>query len=606
MSRSIFVSILLVGGVAAGFAALAFGASEQLYEPRQANGVWLDGGITGDQANAFESVVGGAPHAPRVVHPPADSVYPHSFGAPRLQWSDDAASRTYLVTLRAGNAVAFRGVTRRKELVPTADAWEQVRQAGQATIVVQGAVIGPDGTVSGPGATSIESTVTIAPAANSPTGMLLFGAKFRPPDRPVGTVHLLQMHLRVDALDLEQLQHRVVFRSSYGPERTRMHPKRLEEDRNQGPGERKSGPDPYGSSPQGPGPAGPNGVGGPQDQGPTPGNAQMGGSRPPPGPDRGSGGGGDNFHGPNGPEADDGLTTTQCVSCHAISHDGKYVATFSQAAEEAPPRFDAPNGFMTVLKMPERTVLAQLPHAFMPVFNPQNSDLLVYGEVDETIGIKDQQMVRKSDLRVLDLKTGKHRPIPGAALPDRVENFPFWSPDGQKLTFIRTKKGEMWHGAAGHINVAVIDFNNGAGGVARDLPGASNNNKSNFLPVYSRDGRWIVFTQADQGFFSQQSADLYIVPADGGEARKLGCNSRHTESWHRFSPSGDWLGIVTNREDIRRPHIYLARFDTAAGTCAPAVQLPVVAGPGAHTHAFTWSARFPWLDDYEIVKTLAR
>ena len=88
------------------------------------------------------------------------------------------------------------------------------------------------------------------------------------------------------------------------------------------------------------------------------------------------------------------------------------------------------------------------------------------------------------------------------------------------------------------------------------------------------------------------------MPAAGGTSRKLGCNSRHADTWHRLDPTGRWPGIVTNREDIRRPHIYAARFDPERGECAPAVQMPIASGNGAHTHAFSWTRRFPWLDDY--------
>jgi Tol biopolymer transport system component len=160
----------------------------------------------------------------------------------------------------------------------------------------------------------------------------------------------------------------------------------------------------------------------------------------------------------------------------------------------------------------------------------------------------------------------------------------------------------MWHGARGHIDIATVPYNDGRGGMATALEGASDNGRSNFLPVYSPDGRWIVFTQADQGFFSQESSDLYIVPVAGGQARKLGCNSSHTESWHRFGPDGRWLATVTNREDIRRPHIYMSRFDTEQGTCAPAVQIPFVSGAAAHTHAFSWTRGFDWLEQYELAQ----
>lgn len=522
----------------------------------RSDGVVVAPGVTAAQVEALLTGDSGS-GGPTVTHPTPGAVFPSSFPAPRLQWSEHRPGRIFMVQVARDGEVLYRSVTRRLEDRPAPAAWNRIRATpGEVTISVIAGRVEPDGRTAGPLERGPTATLRIAAAAEDPTGMILFGAKHRPAGKSVGAVPLLMMHLRVDGYDMKTFQRRVVFRSSYGPEPTRMHPERLKMEQ----GDERGRP----------------------------------GGRPGGGPaEKGGGPEGDGPHGD-----DEGLTTTQCVSCHAVSPNGKYVAVFSQTAEEAPARFDAPNGFLTVLTMPKREVVIQLPHAFLPQFNPANPDLLAFGEVDETIGTKDQMIVRHSDLHILDLKTRKHYPLPGADLPDRVENQPMWSPDGSELAFIRTKAGQVWHGAAGKLEIATIRFNGGKGGTAVPLKGASANGRSNFLPTWSRDGRWIVFTQADQGFFSQESSDLYIVPSAGGAAVALGCNSRLTESWHRFSPDGRWLAFVTNREDIRRPHIWVARFDTTAGTCAPPIQTPVSAGPGAHTHAFSWTPHYDWLDAF--------
>jgi len=270
---------------------------------------------------------------------------------------------------------------------------------------------------------------------------------------------------------------------------------------------------------------------------------------------------------------------------------------FSQNEEEAPIEFDAPNGFLTVLRMPEREVVAQVPHAFMPQFHPKRTELLAFSQVGETIGAKDQMMVHQGDIHILDLETGKHAALPGADAVDRVESIPMWSADGETIAFIRAPPDQVWHGSQTRLDIATVPFNDGKGGESSDLSGASANGKSNFYPDFSPDGRWLVFARADRGFFSQMSSDLWIVPAQGGEARRLQCSGEHAESWHRFSPDGKWLAFVTNREDIRLPDIWMSRFYAETGTCAPAIQIPTVSGPAAHVHAFDWSPRFPWLDD---------
>lgn len=287
----------------------------------------------------------------------------------------------------------------------------------------------------------------------------------------------------------------------------------------------------------------------------------------------------------------------RCVSCHDVSPDGRYIAVFSQVEAETPDAFDAPNGFLTVLAMPERQVVAQLPHAFMPVFSPVDETTLLFSQVDETIGAKNQMVLPQGDLHVLDLETGDHHPLPGASDPRRVENFPAWSPDGETVAFVRTGVDEIMHGSESLAEIATVPFRGGRGGDATPLPGASANGVSNFYPVYHPSGDWLVFSQAPRGFFSQIDSDLMVVPAQGGEPRRLACNSDLAETWHRFDPSGRWLAMVSNREDVREPDVLMARFDAETGTCSPPVRIPHAAGPGAHVHAFAWSKRFAWLDD---------
>jgi len=545
---------------------------------RMVDGVYIEAGISEAQVNAMENTERGIGTLTTIVHPPDGAQFPATFPPPRIQWTDEYASRLYRVTIHAGDELLFTGVTAQRELTPPPQNWHDVRRAsGPIRIQVTSGLVDLDGTVHGEVVDGEEASFHIVPDDESPKGMILFGAKHRPDNQKVGTISLLEMHLRIDAVDLERFEHRIVFRSSYGPDYTRTHPDRISEEGGPGPGGDEEGQDhqDHEGGPEnneGPGPDGEEGEG--------------------PGPDGEGQGGGTAEHWE--------ITSTQCVSCHSISQAGEYIAVFSQTAEEAPPEFSAPNGFMTVLRMPEREVIIQLPHSFMPQFNPQNPNLIAFGQVDETIGVKDQMVVRKSDIHVLDLRTGKHHPVPGANEPNRVENLPYWSPDGKSLAFIRTKPNQMWHGSAGKLDIATVPYRDGSGGIARALQGASDNDKSNFLPVYSPDGRWIVFTQAHKGFFSQIASDLWIVPHDGGTARRMDCNSPLSESWHRFSPDGRWMAFVTNREDVRRPHIYLSRFHAETGTCEPAIQIPVVSGINAHTHAFSWTKRFDWLDDYDL------
>jgi Flp pilus assembly protein TadD len=155
-----------------------------------------------------------------------------------------------------------------------------------------------------------------------------------------------------------------------------------------------------------------------------------------------------------------------------------------------------------------------------------------------------------------DRKEQKLRPLPGADDPDYVQTSAFWSPDGKYLIYSRATARDPYPAGAPkpqHANdpeetqiqydLYKIPFNSGRGGKAVPVLGASANGMSNNFPKVSPDGRWIVFVQNKNGLLMRPDSNLYIVPFEGGKARKLGCNLSLMNSWHTFSPNGRWLAF---------------------------------------------------------------
>ena len=179
-------------------------------------------------------------------------------------------------------------------------------------------------------------------------------------------------------------------------------------------------------------------------------------------------------------------------------------------------------------------------------------------------------------------KTGVLRPLPGAADPRFVQMGGVWSPDGQYLVFARAPAQEPNPPGAPVARFANdpnelqiqydlyrIPFHDGQGGTPEPIAGASANGMSNSFPKISPDGRWIVFVKARNGLLMRPDSELYIVPAAGGEARRLRSNAAPMNSWHSFSPNGRWL-VFSSKRDSPYTRMYLTHLD-ADGNDSPAI-----------------------------------
>lgn len=157
-----------------------------------------------------------------------------------------------------------------------------------------------------------------------------------------------------------------------------------------------------------------------------------------------------------------------------------------------------------------------------------------------------------------DAKSKTMHPLPGADDPRFVQTAAFWSPDGKYLVFSRAIAREPYPPGVPKSKFANdpnetqiqydlyrIPFNEGRGGRAEPVEGASSNGMSNNFPKVSPDGKWIVFVQNKNGLLMRPDSRLFIVPFKGGKARLLTANQSRMNSWHSFSPNGRWLAFST-------------------------------------------------------------
>lgn len=187
--------------------------------------------------------------------------------------------------------------------------------------------------------------------------------------------------------------------------------------------------------------------------------------------------------------------------------------------------------------------------------------------------------------------------LPGADDEQYVQSNAVWSPDGKYIVFARAKALEVPEPRVNELGLTEADempdfvktkqafrfdlyripFNEGRGGQAEPLAGASHNGRSNYFARYSPDGRWIVFCQANSYMLLQPDSELYIIPADGGGARRLECNRELMNSWHSWSPNSRWL-VFTSKVFTPYTQLFLAHIDEQ-GTASPPVLLSWFTAP---------------------------
>jgi len=172
--------------------------------------------------------------------------------------------------------------------------------------------------------------------------------------------------------------------------------------------------------------------------------------------------------------------------------------------------------------------------------------------------------------------------LPGADDTRYVHANAVWSPDGKYLVFARAPAQDAYPAGASLAQYANdpkerqvkydlyrIPFNGGKGGKAEPIVGASQNGMSNSFPKISPDGRWIVFVQARNGLLMRPDGQLFILPASGGTARRMSCNTPLMNSWHSFSPNGRWL-VFSSKSRSPYTQMFLTHIDES-GNDSPAI-----------------------------------
>jgi tetratricopeptide (TPR) repeat protein len=268
---------------------------------------------------------------------------------------------------------------------------------------------------------------------------------------------------------------------------------------------------------------------------------------------------------------DKGAYAIMSVDKHMVMDDAKIITWADYKREDGELTFGllsrvSPTGRYVVSTVKDRSVFVAIPDLMISqLFFPIKGILVIYDREAKTFS-----------------------PLPGADDPRYVQSNAVWSPDGNEIMFARA---QAYHAQrlTQQNNVLVdekdvpefvhdkkpfrydlyrIPFNGGKGGKPEPVRGASGNGMSNFFPKYSPDGKWVVFCKAKSYMLLRPDSELFIMPAKGGEARRLRYNTPRMNSWHSWSSNSRWL-VFSSKVNGPYTQLFLTHIDENGNDTPP-------------------------------------
>jgi TolB protein len=127
-------------------------------------------------------------------------------------------------------------------------------------------------------------------------------------------------------------------------------------------------------------------------------------------------------------------------------------------------------------------------------------------------------------------------PVQLTTTSDR-EVFPAWSPDGQKIAFVRGERGpgqDIWLMNADGTGQKQLTFNG----------------EQDIMPAWSPNGSNIAFVRVDSSF----NAEVYVMNATGGEEQNLTNSPYAFDEKPSWSPNGKQIAFVSDRSGAFAVH----------------------------------------------------
>ena len=204
------------------------------------------------------------------------------------------------------------------------------------------------------------------------------------------------------------------------------------------------------------------------------------------------------------------------------------------------------------------------PQGRFVAFSTNKTSQLFHSGLNKRIEVFDGQ----SDVFVYDTET--HTTLRDTLIMKKywAENCPAFSPDGKWLYFTTAKRQNYPQDYDKEkYSLCRVSFDERTGKIGNSvdtLVNANNTGKSVTWPRPSYDGRYVMFTQLDYGYFSiwHPESDLWLLDLHNSETRSIEeVNSNSSESLHNWSSNSHWFFFTSRRDDGLYTQVYFASID---------------------------------------------
>jgi Tol biopolymer transport system component len=178
-----------------------------------------------------------------------------------------------------------------------------------------------------------------------------------------------------------------------------------------------------------------------------------------------------------------------------------------------------------------------------------------------------------SDIVIYDIENKEVTTSPVVSTK-RLENLPTWHPNGKDLYFIAA---DAYVDESNYDSVfydlmhTSYDVNSKEWGEVSPLLTTTETGKSITFPKVSSNGRFLMFTMSDYGYFTihNTSSDLWLYDLEKSTYHELEVNSDHVDSYHSWSSDGHWFVFVSKRRDELCSRLYFSYVDEQGRASKP-------------------------------------